>query len=270
MGIIDRCAQNVFDDAARVFSEVLGREIRHVRISPERAKQGMLRRGWSPRSAELIVEMWRRGQPTYRADLALEDPHGDDHAWFMCYAPATEPQVALDVILENAGHGGAEAAPVAAFDTTSFPPDPETYNDSTATTVYDSLGTAHTMTYFYRKMPDDGVPNSGDENLWRAAERHLVSLPDPRAVEPGNVLLFRMRDLGVAKHLAIAAERNAASGSRSRMSAMRRRKRSPSPHRRIRRSNGLLTCCSDRSKYGTPVSQIASISGITDLSPVRR
>jgi uncharacterized protein YbjT (DUF2867 family) len=47
-----------FDDAAGVFSEVLGREIRHVRISPERAKQGMLRRGWSPRSAELIVEMY--------------------------------------------------------------------------------------------------------------------------------------------------------------------------------------------------------------------
>ena len=41
---------------------------------------------------------------------------------------------------------------------------------------------------------------------------------------------------------------------------MRRRKRSPSPQRRIRRSSGLLTCCSERSKYGTPVSQMASIN----------
>ena len=41
---------------------------------------------------------------------------------------------------------------------------------------------------------------------------------------------------------------------------MRRRKRSPSPQRRMRRSSGLQTCCNDRSKYGTPVSQIASIS----------
>ena len=54
-------------------------------------------------------------------------------------------------------------------------------------------------------------------------------------------------------------ERNAASGARSRMSAMRRRKRSPSPHRRMRRSNGLETCWSERSKYGTPVEMTASI-----------
>jgi penicillin-binding protein 2 len=31
----------------------------------------------------------------------------------MCYAPATAPEVAVAVILENAGHGGSEAAPVA-------------------------------------------------------------------------------------------------------------------------------------------------------------
>lgn len=42
-----------------------------------------------------------------------QNPHGDDHAWFMCYAPAEAPEVAMAVVLENAGHGGAEAAPVA-------------------------------------------------------------------------------------------------------------------------------------------------------------
>jgi penicillin-binding protein 2 len=42
-----------------------------------------------------------------------QNPHGDDHAWFMCWAPVEDPQVALAVIIENAGHGGAEAAPVA-------------------------------------------------------------------------------------------------------------------------------------------------------------
>ncbi|MEZ4388651.1 MAG: penicillin-binding protein 2 [Candidatus Krumholzibacteriia bacterium] len=42
-----------------------------------------------------------------------QNPHGEDHAWFMCYAPAAAPEVAVAVILENAGHGGAEAAPVA-------------------------------------------------------------------------------------------------------------------------------------------------------------
>lgn len=43
-----------------------------------------------------------------------ENPHGEDHAWFICFAPVHEPQVALVVILEHAGHGGAVAAPVAA------------------------------------------------------------------------------------------------------------------------------------------------------------
>lgn len=42
-----------------------------------------------------------------------QNPHGGDHAWFMCFAPADDPQVAMAVIVENAGHGSSEAAPVA-------------------------------------------------------------------------------------------------------------------------------------------------------------
>lgn len=42
-----------------------------------------------------------------------QNPHGEDHAWFMCFAPADDPEVALAVIMENAGQGGSEAAPVA-------------------------------------------------------------------------------------------------------------------------------------------------------------
>jgi len=42
-----------------------------------------------------------------------QNPHGEDHAWFMCYAPADRPEVAFAIIVENAGHGGSEAAPVA-------------------------------------------------------------------------------------------------------------------------------------------------------------
>jgi len=60
--------------------------------------------------------------------------------------------------------------------------------------------------------PED-VPNysrdwsepQGDEALWRAALRHLT--PKPVGDEaPGDVLLFRMRDRGVAKHLGIAGD----------------------------------------------------------------
>ena len=38
---------------------------------------------------------------------------GFDHALFLAYAPADDPQVAVAVVLENRGHGGSVAAPVA-------------------------------------------------------------------------------------------------------------------------------------------------------------
>ena len=50
----------------------------------------------------------------------------------------------------------------------------------------------------------DWAEPQGDEKLWRAARRWLV--PKPLADEaPGDVLLFRMRKTGVAKHLGIGA-----------------------------------------------------------------
>lgn len=42
-----------------------------------------------------------------------QNPHGEDHALYICYAPADAPEIAMAVLLENAGHGGSEAAPVA-------------------------------------------------------------------------------------------------------------------------------------------------------------
>lgn len=43
---------------------------------------------------------------------------------------------------------------------------------------------------------------SGDERLWRAAMRYLRPKPMTQAAQ-GDVLLFRMRDGAVAKHLGI-------------------------------------------------------------------
>ncbi|MGH8684423.1 MAG: penicillin-binding transpeptidase domain-containing protein, partial [Nitrosospira sp.] len=36
-----------------------------------------------------------------------------DHALFVAYAPAENPKIALSVLVENGGHGGATAAPIA-------------------------------------------------------------------------------------------------------------------------------------------------------------
>lgn len=48
----------------------------------------------------------------------------------------------------------------------------------------------------------------GDERLWQAAARHLVS-KEPMQAAAGDVLLFRMRDGSVAKHLGVQAETGA-------------------------------------------------------------
>lgn len=42
-----------------------------------------------------------------------QNPHGEDHALFVAYAPVDEPEVVMAIVMENAGHGGAMAAPLA-------------------------------------------------------------------------------------------------------------------------------------------------------------
>lgn len=42
-----------------------------------------------------------------------ENPHGEDHAWFVAFAPFEKPEICIVVMVENAGHGGDVAAPIA-------------------------------------------------------------------------------------------------------------------------------------------------------------
>jgi penicillin-binding protein 2 len=60
------------------------------------------------------------GQQAKIPDLAVagktgtaQNPHGRDHAWFIAYAPAENPKIALAVLVENAGFGGTISAPIA-------------------------------------------------------------------------------------------------------------------------------------------------------------
>ena len=41
------------------------------------------------------------------------NPQGRAHSWFVCFAPADRPRVAIAVIVENAGYGADVAAPIA-------------------------------------------------------------------------------------------------------------------------------------------------------------
>ncbi len=42
-----------------------------------------------------------------------QNPHGSDHAWYVGFAPFENPKIAIAVLVENAGFGGAAAAPLA-------------------------------------------------------------------------------------------------------------------------------------------------------------
>ena len=42
-----------------------------------------------------------------------QNPHGEDHAWFVAFAPFDNPQIAVAVIVENVGFGSTHAAPIA-------------------------------------------------------------------------------------------------------------------------------------------------------------
>lgn len=42
-----------------------------------------------------------------------QNPHGNEHSWFVCIAPAVNPEVSIAVLVENAGHGSTVAAPLA-------------------------------------------------------------------------------------------------------------------------------------------------------------
>ena len=41
------------------------------------------------------------------------NPQGRAHSWFVCFAPADRPRVAVAIIVENGGYGAATAAPIA-------------------------------------------------------------------------------------------------------------------------------------------------------------
>lgn len=44
-----------------------------------------------------------------------QNPHGNNHGWFIAFAPVEDPQIAVAVLVENAGFGSITAAPIASL-----------------------------------------------------------------------------------------------------------------------------------------------------------
>lgn len=82
-----------------------------------------------PNDLAVVKEGMRRvvteGSGRYYADLdsvaiagktgTAQNPHGQDHGWFMCFAPMDDPKIAIAVLVENGGYGSVSAAPIASL-----------------------------------------------------------------------------------------------------------------------------------------------------------
>ena len=78
---------------------------------------------------EVIKDGMRRvvtdGSGRYYADLdsidvagktgTAQNPHGQDHGWFISFAPVENPKIAVAVLVENGGYGSISAAPIASL-----------------------------------------------------------------------------------------------------------------------------------------------------------
>lgn len=106
-------------------------KIVHSAVSPEgelvaKPKPGAGKRVMRPETAFALTAMMTRGVASGTGGRArlpgvavagktgtAQNPHGQDHAWFIGFAPAEKPRVVVAVLVENAGIGGRVAAPVA-------------------------------------------------------------------------------------------------------------------------------------------------------------
>jgi penicillin-binding protein 2 len=84
------------------------------------ALKGVVAEGTGKRAQSKIVDIAGKTGTAQAVSTRLQKSEGEDvpkqfrdHAWFVAYAPADNPKIALAVIVENVGHGGTFAAPIA-------------------------------------------------------------------------------------------------------------------------------------------------------------
>ena len=78
------------------------------------------RRGTGKRARSKIVDIAGKTGTAQIAEMRGEAVKSEDlpyvvrdHAWFVAYAPAEKPEIAVATLVEHGGHGGATAAPIA-------------------------------------------------------------------------------------------------------------------------------------------------------------
>lgn len=96
-----------------------------LRNTPPREKIEWLEQADIDVVKEGMRQVVTAGSGRYYADLdsvaiagktgTAQNPHGEDHGWFIAFAPYDNPQIAIAVLMENSGFGSISAAPVASL-----------------------------------------------------------------------------------------------------------------------------------------------------------
>lgn len=85
-------------------SRTLSIEDEHMRV----VREGMRRL-----VAEKNVFLQWNGPPAGGKTGTAQNPHGEDHAWFIGYAPFDDPTIAVAILVEHGGFGASVSAPMA-------------------------------------------------------------------------------------------------------------------------------------------------------------
>jgi penicillin-binding protein 2 len=74
---------------------------------------GAVRSGTAKKAAMGGLEIAGKTGTAQVAELGMDKGHKKDHSWFVSFAPAEKPEIAIVALIENAGFGGDNAAPAA-------------------------------------------------------------------------------------------------------------------------------------------------------------
>jgi penicillin-binding protein 2 len=84
----------------------------------KQAMEEVVTEGTAKRAGSSLVKIAGKTGTAQTASIRITDYEDvpkklRDHAWFVSYAPADDPRIAVVVLVEHMGHGGSAAAPLA-------------------------------------------------------------------------------------------------------------------------------------------------------------
>ena len=115
------------NDSTKIYTQIETKFVPNVRQTTyDILKEGMFR---------VVNSESGTGRAAYLQQIPVagktgtaQNPHGDDHAWFIGYAPVQNPSIVFCIFVENGGGGGAIAAPIAGSFLKMYFNNKKTYN----------------------------------------------------------------------------------------------------------------------------------------------